>query len=123
VCAEATACFAVLSESINQARTLLQQRLEGKSEIGTLIGRLQNAEKDKLNYTAALHYEQIRSHQHAQLAVEQSTRTTHDTNKGTPISSMLLADVRSLKQQICTLVEEVNEVLEELRFAAIDEED
>jgi hypothetical protein len=36
---------------------------------------------------------------------------------------MLLADVRSLKQQICTSVEEVNEVLEELRFASIDEED
>jgi hypothetical protein len=35
---------------------------------------------------------------------------------------MLLEDVRSLKHKIAASVNEVNEVLEELRFAMIDNE-
>jgi hypothetical protein len=118
VCAEATASFSVLSESINQARSLLHQKCEQSETIVALICRLQSAEKDKLNYTAALHYEQIRSQAH-QLAVETSARTD---DGGTTISSMLLEDVRSLKHKIAASVNEVNEVLEELRFAMIDNE-
>lgn len=116
VCAQATASFSVLSESINQARTLLQHKFQ-QSKAGTLIGRLQNAEKDKLNYTAALHFEQIRTQ--SQLAVEKSI----SDDRRTSISSMLLEDVVSLKQKISASVEEINDTLEELRFALINQED
>jgi F0F1-type ATP synthase beta subunit len=106
----------VLSESINQARATLLQKFQ-LSEIVALIGRLQNAEKDKLNYTAALHFERIRTQ--PLLSVGQSTAGDRESS----MLSMLQEDVRSLNQKISKSVEEVNDVLEELRFGLIDQED
>lgn len=116
VCAEATASFSVLSESINHARMVLDSKF-AKTAVVLIIGRLQAAEKEKLNYTAALHLEQIRSQAHlfaeSDLPVEQG---------GTTISSMLQEDVRTLKQKIAASMETVNEVLDELRFLVVEEE-
>lgn len=117
VCAEATASFSVLSESINYARIVMEKKFK-KSTAAALVCRLQQAEKEKLNYTAALHLEQMRSQAHLSTEGDQ----TIDQSSAS-ISSMLLKDVRSLKQKIIVSVETVNEVLDELKFAMVETEE
>jgi DNA repair REX1-B len=115
ICAEVTASFAVLSETINAVQKALADRHDRK-DLAALISRLQKGEKEKLSLTAALHLESIRAQTQRQL--DEQIMETADTR----ISSLLQQGVSSLQQLIAAAVEEINEVLEELRFALIEEE-
>lgn len=114
VCAEVTASFSVLSETINAVRTTFTEK-HGRKDLTAMIAHLQKSEKEKLNLTAALHLESIRAQAQSQID-EQSMETD------TRIASLLEQGVSSLKQSIAATVDEINEVLEELRFALMEEE-
>ena len=110
VCAEATASFSVTSDTINGIKMILSEKYE-KDESVALIIKLQMAEKEKLNLTAALHLEKMRSQSQLQLADETDAR----------VSALMQQDVKSLQNKIGGLVETINEVLEELRYAMLEE--
>lgn len=59
VCADATAAFSVLSDTINNISQILVENHKRK-DLGKIIKDLQSNEKEKLNTTAALHLERIR---------------------------------------------------------------
>jgi len=107
MCAEVTAQFTVLSDTINMAREFIKKR-EPTRSLGQIIDDLQSNERNKLNLTAALHLEQIR------VKVEGPTATEN-------IRQLLEQSVSDLKIKISDCESVVNEVLEELRYAIIDE--
>lgn len=118
VCAEATALFSVLSDSINAIRSTLQQHQDQESSglcVG-LITQLQNAEKNKLRLTAALHLERLR-------ATSTETGDEKEQHDRIPISELQQRDIKSLQHGIAASVAEINECLEELRFAAMEDND
>lgn len=110
ICAEATASFAVLSDTINVIQTILadRRRMDAKQ----LIHALQMHEKEKLNLTAALHLERIR---------EQNENLPAAGGDGR-IASLLQEGVRSLQTKISSIVGEINGDLEEIRCAMMEEE-
>lgn len=110
-CAKATASFSVLSETIN----LIQGILDGKhqrKDLTVLVAALQNHEREKLNLTAALHLERIRAQNQLLETSEGDERITGFLNEG----------VASIRRRVATCVEEINDVLEELRYAKLEEE-
>lgn len=115
VCAEATARFSVLSDTINVVLDTL--RSQGFDEWTKLISKLQKAEKTKLSLTAALHLEQMRaaSHVRVELSLGEGVASTG-------VSDLHQSDMRSLKQGIASLVTSINEVIEELRYASLNDE-
>ena len=115
LCVEVTASFSVLSEMINAVQKVLTEKHD-RSDLTVLISRLQKGEKEKLNLTAALHLERIRAQSQRQL-VEQSMESAD-----TRISSLLHQSVDSLKQKIADIVEDINEVLEELRLSLLEDD-
>jgi vacuolar-type H+-ATPase subunit I/STV1 len=137
LCADVTASFSVVSDTIKMAQSRLQQlqasydRTNAKEhqivEAVDLIAQLQSKEQIKLNLTAALHLERIRHH-NTTSQLEQEQRQHQDTtNIATPavnnaaIASLMKQDVATLQKQIAVCVEEINEVLEELRCSTVDQ--
>jgi len=118
VCAEATASFSVLSESINAVQKILLEK-RNRKDLVTLITKLQKAEKDKLNFTAALHLERIRAQSQEQI-MDNSLNNGADND--TRIADLLKEGVLSLQEKVNSTVEEINETLEELRYALMEEE-
>lgn len=116
MCVEVTASFSVLSEMINAVQKVLTDKHD-RSDLTVLISCLQKGEKEKLNLTAALHLERIRAQCQRQL-VEQSMESAD-----TRISSLLDQSVDSLKQKVADAVEDINEVLEELRLSLLEDND
>jgi hypothetical protein len=114
VCAEVTASFSVLSETIKAVQKTLTDKHDRK-DLNLLISRLQRGEKEKLNLTAALHLERIRKQNQQQL--DEQSMGTADLR----ILSLLQQGVSSLKQKIAAEVGEINEVLEELHFYFMEE--
>lgn len=114
--ANVTASFAVISNSIRDIQTLLEKGSadETKEAIG-FIQQLQILEKEKLNLTAALHLEKIREQN------EKLERENDEDEEGDDrILSLLTQGVRGLQDKIGNCVENINDVLEELRYAAHD---
>ena len=118
VVAAATASFSVLSDTINAVREVL---VEGGSDgtrredLSKIIGELQRLEKDKLGKTAALHLERIREKNEA---VSVGMEDGGDRR----VLRMLQRGVAALRAEVRDIVEAINEVLEELRYAAADAE-
>jgi hypothetical protein len=113
LCAEATASFSVLSETINAVQNVLREKHQRK-DLVDLIVQLQSKEQKKLNLTAALHLEKIRERDH---------QDRSDGGGRDQIAALLRQGVVSLQNQITSNVEEINEVLQELQCSLIDEED
>jgi len=111
ICAEATASFSVQSDTINVIQRVLEEKHQ-RHDLKKLIETLQKHEKDKLNLTAALHLERIR---------EKSQQV--DTNGDERITALLRQGISSLRGNIQACVEEINEVIEELRITMVEEED
>jgi len=109
VCARATASFSVLSDTINTIRAILAEK-HGRKDLTKLIGKLQRHEKEKLNTTAALHLERIREKN--EVAPDGDER----------IRQLLIGGVASLRAKVTELINEINEVLEELRYEMAEEE-
>lgn len=101
ICAQVTATFAVLSKTINAVRAHPQN----DKQLNSFLSQLQAQEKDKLNYTAALHLEQIRQS-------GGGDSTTQD---------MYQSSIQSLRQRIAHNVERINEIIEELRCILLEE--
>ena len=148
LCAQVTATFAVLSNTINTVRnyhhdnnkTTLSSSLslQSSQQLLHLLKQLQEQERDKLNYTAALHLEQMRQASAATGATatrmvnidneeEEEKEGRHDKDDGAVVDerthSMLESGISSLRQRIVKCVEEINQVLEELRCLLMEEEE
>jgi hypothetical protein len=109
VCAAATSSFSVCSDTINIIQTVLadpQQR--NRPDLQKLIGTLQTHEKEKLSLTAALHLDRIRESQHG--------------GGDERILALLQEAVASLRAKIEACVEQINDALEEIRYAMVEEE-
>ena len=119
ICAEATASFSVLSETINAVRQILGEAPRNRKDLTVLLARLQKAEKEKLNLTAALHLEKIRAQSQEQIGQQKQEETEGAVDKR--IASLLQQGVASLQQKIAKTIEEINETLEELRYALMEE--
>lgn len=121
-CARATASFAVLSDSIKMVEEILGTRQ--RKDLAGLLRQLQSHEKEKLYLTAACHLERIRQRNHdfqppQEPVADPGAATTADPR----IAKLLSESVASLQHKIATSVESINEVLEELRCAMLEEED
>ena len=116
VVAAATASFAVLSDTINAIRKTLLEK-HNRKDLDKLLGDLQRHEKEKLSKTAAWHLERIREKNEA--AIVNGASASADTR----VHNMLQEGVTTLRSKIEELVEAINETLEELRYAALEEEE
>lgn len=121
VCAETTASFSVLSETILAVRRVLDAPPHRRRDLTRLVTRLQAGEKEKLNLTAALHLEQIRANSQKQMDEQQEKMGGEGPAVDTRIALLLEESVETLKEKIAATVEEINETLEELRFALMEE--
>ena len=116
LCAKVTASFSVLSDTINAVKSTLE-KVHGRKDITNVISQLQKSEGEKLNLTAALHLERLRLRN-----VQLEGGEGGDGNGSDDRTEMLLKDgIQSLEQKISGVVEAINEVLEELRCVAADE--
>lgn len=138
VCANVTATFSVLSSTINAIRSNLEQ-LEGEPssirEIQGLLTRLQGAEQSKLQLTAALHLELMRSVAEDQKQKAEINPQRREAEKGTvdasvstergnreTVAKLLNESILLLRKKIAFVIADINDVLEDLRYS-IPEED
>jgi hypothetical protein len=127
--AQGTASFAVLSNTMNVIRDILGDRAqnldsnpisnnETKDQRTTIkngitwIEILQRCEKQKLNLNAALHLEKIRETSEMQEQMASSSSAV-----------LFRQGIQSLQQQLRPCIEEINEVLEEIRYAIAEAEE
>ena len=121
-CAHATAAFAVLSETIIMIRTTLADPKNGhdRKDLEQLLTNLQSQEREKLNLTAALHLERIRERNENMNTLDSTT--TSNNKSDDRILKLLNQGVQSLTQKIDDIVGDINETLEELRYALLEED-
>jgi len=140
-----TAAFAVVSGSINEVANVFRLRQQQQDddadnnnggrdgkEVVKWIEKLQGLEKEKLNYTAALHLEKIRGQNEVverEIAFQNASTTTggeEDRGGGVVggkdriVAKLLEESIVSLQGKVTGCVEGINEILEELRYAAAD---
>lgn len=113
-CAHTTAAFVVLSKTIMLIRSTLASPPHDRKDVEQLLTNLQKHEKEKLNLTAALHLERIRERNENVGSVE------HADNR---IRNLLSQGVQSLHQKVAAVVEDINETMEEIRYALLEEDD
>ena len=124
ICAETTAAFSVLSETVIAVRRFLDESSRhNRKDLVQLLTRLQQGEKEKLNLTAALHLEKIRAANQKQLDEQQAALAASGCGPAVDhlIASLLDEGVKSLQQKIAMSVEEINETLAELQCALVEE--
>ena len=110
MCAKATASFSFLSDTINTIQSVLKDKHE-RHDLKD-IASLQQHEREKLQITAALHLEQMRAAQEEQSGGSDKRATR-----------LLTQGVIDLKDRLAACVETINEDLEEIRYAMMDEEE
>jgi hypothetical protein len=138
VCADVTATFTVLSSTVNAIRSDLGLRtLQSTHQIVELINRLQRAEQTKLQLTAALHLEKMRSQAQQQRSPSVSNGRMNNVEVDQPIdssihsvneqqdriASLLEDSIHTLQRKIALTIEEINEILEELRYTSVESND
>jgi len=118
-CANATAAFSVLSDTIRHVQATFASTRHNRNDLVQFLAHLQRHEKEKLNLTAALHLEQIRERNENINLLEQN-----GDNKGVDkrISQLLHQGVQSLQQKLAACVEDINEAIEEIRYALLEEQ-
>jgi len=122
VVAAATASFAVLSDTINAIRATLAEK-HCRKDLDKLLGDLQRHEKEKLSTTAALHLERIREKNEAAIVGAAVASSGASASADTRVQNMLQEGVTTLRSKVGELVEAINETLEEIRYAALEEEE
>jgi hypothetical protein len=105
VCTEVTAAFAVLSDTLNRIRSILMTNNQ-HADLVRLLQQIQDLEKAKLQWTAALHLEHIRCQQQA-----------HDER----LVTLLQHGIQDLQNKLAWNVQEINECMEELHFYIAEE--
>ena len=124
-CARATASFSVLSDSIKMVQELLSEPKRNRPELADFLQQLQSFERDKLHLTAAIHLERIRERNHGlqeRMQNGKDASTSGGPGSNDRVSRLLKEGVASLETRINGCVESINEVLEELRFAVLEED-
>lgn len=127
LCAKVTATFSVLSDTINSVKSTLlnndskNNNSNKRTDITTVITQLQKAECEKLNLTAALHLEKLRLRNS-----ELDATLTNNVGGGIKCDDdktvQLLKDgIQSLEGRVSSVVESINDVLDELRCIAVEE--
>lgn len=98
ICTDATAHFAVISDTINCIEAQLASTKKNR-ELASLVRNLQLHEKEKLNFSAALHLERIRESQ------ERENRVLVLVRQG----------IQVLELKIAACMKAVNDIIEELQ--------
>ena len=119
LCAKVTASFSVLSDTINSVKSSVDyddgddKQGNGRNELSNFITHLQKFESEKLNLTAALHLERLRL---------RNSRLGDGYGEGCDEVTMklLMEGIRSLENRIASVVESINDVLDELRSIALE---
>jgi ABC-type uncharacterized transport system involved in gliding motility auxiliary subunit len=106
-CSNATASFAILSNTVNIIKEILEKNF-GRNDLRRLIEQLQQREKEKLNLTAALHLERIR---------EKNSSYSGDDH----IGKFLNQGIIDLHNKLSSCIDEINEILDELKYATVEE--
>lgn len=107
-----TASFAVISKHVRNIENILKER--GHERISKFIKQLQSFEKEKLNLTAALHLEKIRERNERLVLGDMES----DTDKR--ILLLLEEGVRELLKKVQQCEEDINDILEEIRYETFD---
>lgn len=108
-CSKVTASFSVLSETVKAIQVILAEERRRK-DLSRVIAQLQSHEKEKLQLTAAHHLERIRR------------KNMADAKSDPRIEKLLGEGVRGLHVKIGSCVEQINETIDELRCALLEEE-
>ena len=126
-CSKATATFSVLSDTIRMVQETLLSARKKRPDLAKLLKQLQSHEKEKLHLTAAHHLERIRQRNNDMQLQQQQPEGSQNDETGASqddrISQLLREGVASLQVKINTCVESINEVIEEIRCAILEEED
>lgn len=109
-CSKVTASFSVLSETIKAIQEIMRVD-RARNDLVQLITQLQGYEKEKLQLTAAHHLERLR----------EKNLQAH-SQKDPRIEKLLGSGVQSLNRQISTIVEQINEIIDEIRIALVEGE-
>eukprot|EP00571_Detonula_confervacea_P017375 CAMPEP_0172298832 /NCGR_PEP_ID=MMETSP1058-20130122/1304_1 /TAXON_ID=83371 /ORGANISM="Detonula confervacea, Strain CCMP 353" /LENGTH=279 /DNA_ID=CAMNT_0013008125 /DNA_START=15 /DNA_END=854 /DNA_ORIENTATION=+ len=123
LCAKVTASFSVLSDTINSVKSSLEgNNNNNRKDITSVICQLQKTEGEKLNLTAALHLEKLRlRNSQLEVMVASSSSSSSDGAEDDRTVKLLKDGIQTLERKIKSVVESINEVLEELRCFAADE--
>merc|ERR1712070_98076 len=126
LCTDVTAKFSVVSDTMNTIQNLLLTKY-GRKDLKAIIQGLQSYEKEKLNITAAMHLERIRA-RNQELELIETTTTTTTKKGGSSSSDMTIArllneSIQSLRTKMNPIIENINESIEELRYARMEEDD
>lgn len=142
-CAKATASFSVLSDTMNAIRDVLvvlpihknaftthaTTRAKTIKKVCRTIDSLQAQEKMKLNLTAALHLERLRAecsvlndHCHSP-AAQQQPLLAQPPPQEDQTAQLLQNGVRLLKKRVNQCEEQINGLLEELRYVSMEEQE
>ena len=103
--------------------TLDDKTNRNRSDLAKLLKQLQAHEKEKLHLTAAHHLERIRQRNNN---IQYQTSNGEDEGSSLSedrVSQLLREGVASLQFKINACVESINEALDEIRCAILDEED
>jgi len=117
-CSKATASFSVLSDTMKAIHEILQTD-RSRKDLASLVTQLQGHEKEKLQLTAAYHLERVRQSSHYQLVVDEEGGGG-GTEEEIRIQNLLQGGVKTLHRKICTCVEKINEVIDEIRMELVD---
>lgn len=121
VCSNVTASFSVQSNTINIIKSILHAA-HNKKEYVKLITKLQSFEKSKLDYTTAYQLESIRlNHMKIDDDDDDNDDSTQD-EQCRKVRDLLQDGVKDLKKKIVKCMEDINDVLEEIRYGILDEE-
>ena len=130
LCAKVTATFSVLSDTINSVKSTLlnnndkNNNKNQRRDITNGITQLQKAECEKLNLTAALHLERLRlrnSELDAALMNVGEGGMKGDDDDDDKTVQLLKDGIQSLETKVSSVIESINDVLEELRCIAVEE--
>ena len=112
MCAKVTATFSVLSDTINAVVASLKDKHE-RNDISKVVSDLQKCEGEKLNLTAAIHLEKLR-------LKNEDLGLSFDGSKESS-AELLKEGIQSLERKIASNIDSVNEILDELRCIAAEE--
>jgi len=139
-CAEITATFSVLSNSVMEIQKIFSERQscdnskkndnpsdfpkkarEQNKSAAKWIRNLQNLERNGLNYTVALHLEQMRLENETKTTSTGSIEEATTTAIGSNTTVRLFQEgIVSLRRKIATCRDGINEILDELRCLSME---
>ena len=114
LCAKVTASFSVLSDTINAVCSLLTDEHK-RNDISEVVSHLQKYEGEKLNLTAAIHLEKLRlRNEDIGLCFGGSKESS---------TQLLKEGIQSLERKIASNIDSINDIIDELRCIAAEEDE